>query len=93
MPSKKRRQFSTYFDNILPTITKNNNIFELQGFLKHNDFAEKIVKKLKFSMLKDLTKINQYEIEKTIVLKTNYSRLNNHLVFAGVFKFELSSLT
>jgi hypothetical protein len=49
---------------LLPTeliqlTTKNNNILKLQCFLKHNDFAEKSINKLKFSMLEDLTKTNQ----------------------------------
>jgi hypothetical protein len=41
---KKGRHFSTYFDNILYIITKYKNIVELQGFLKHNDFAKKSTK-------------------------------------------------
>jgi hypothetical protein len=58
--SKKRRNSSIYFDNILPIITKNNSFkFELQGFLKHNDFVGKSIKKFKLSMLKDLTRTNQ----------------------------------
>jgi hypothetical protein len=59
VPSKKRRHFSTYSDNILPTRTKNNNILELQHFLKHNDFVGKSANKFKVSMLEDLTKKNQ----------------------------------
>jgi len=50
---------STYSDNILPIIIKNNNILELQGFLKHNDFVCKSTKKFKIAMLKCLTIINQ----------------------------------
>jgi hypothetical protein len=38
---------STYFDNILPIIIKNSNILELQGFLKHNDFAVNLQTNLK----------------------------------------------
>jgi hypothetical protein len=59
VPRKKRRNFSTYSYSILPTITKNNNIFELQGFLKHNDFVGKPTNKLKIPMLGDLIKTNQ----------------------------------
>jgi hypothetical protein len=51
MPSKKRWHFPTYFDNILPIITKDNNILELQGFLKYNDFVGKFVIKFKHAML------------------------------------------
>jgi hypothetical protein len=47
---------SIYFDSILPIITKNNIILELQGFLKHNDFVRKSINKLKIPMLKDLTR-------------------------------------
>jgi hypothetical protein len=49
----------TYSDNILPTITKNNNVLELQGFLKHNDFASKSTNKFKIPMLVNLTRTNQ----------------------------------
>jgi hypothetical protein len=59
VPSKKRRNSSTYSNNILPTIIKNNNNFELQGFLKHNDFANKFANKLKIPMLEDLTRTNK----------------------------------
>jgi hypothetical protein len=38
MLSKNKMHSSTYYDNILPTITKDYKIFELQGFLKNNDF-------------------------------------------------------
>jgi len=50
---------STYFDNILPIIIRNSNILELQGFLKHNDFACKSTNKFKIAMLKCLTITNQ----------------------------------
>jgi hypothetical protein len=43
----------------LPTITKNNSILELQGFLKHNDFANKSANKLRIAMLECLTRTNQ----------------------------------
>ncbi len=60
MPRKKRRNFSIYSYSILPTVTKNNNIFELQGFLKHNDFAGKSTNKFKIPMLEDpLKQINK----------------------------------
>jgi hypothetical protein len=36
VPSKKRRHSSTYSNNILFTIAKDNNIIELEGFLKRN---------------------------------------------------------
>jgi hypothetical protein len=39
--SKKMWHPPTNFNSILPTITKDNNILELQGFLKHNDFISK----------------------------------------------------
>jgi hypothetical protein len=32
---------TTNFDCILLVVTKDNNIFELQGLLKHNDFTNK----------------------------------------------------
>jgi hypothetical protein len=51
MLGKKRWHSSTYFDIILPIITKDNNIFELQGFLKHNDFLGKFAIKFKHAML------------------------------------------
>jgi hypothetical protein len=57
--SKKRRHFSIYYDSILPTTTHNNIILELQGFLKHNDFVGKSIKKLKISMLECLIFKNQ----------------------------------
>jgi len=41
MLNKNKRHSSTYSDSIIPTITKDYNIFELQGFLKHNDFVGK----------------------------------------------------
>ncbi len=50
---------SAYFNNILPIIIKNNRILELQGFLKHNDFACKSRNKFKIAMLKCLTITNQ----------------------------------
>jgi hypothetical protein len=54
MPSKKRWHSFTYFDNILPIITKDINILELQGFLKHNDFVGKLTIKFKHAMLECL---------------------------------------
>jgi len=59
MPSKKRWHSSTYFDNILPIITIDNNILELQGFLIHNDFVGKFAIKFKHAMLECLI----YEIQ------------------------------
>jgi hypothetical protein len=56
VPSKKGRNFSTYSNYNLSTITKNNNNFELQGFLKHNDFVGKFANKYKIPMLEDLTR-------------------------------------
>jgi hypothetical protein len=41
MLSKNKKHSSTYYDSILPTITNDYNIFELQGFLKHDDFVGK----------------------------------------------------
>jgi hypothetical protein len=40
--SKKRVHLTINFDNILPIVTKDNNIFELQGLLEHNDFISKV---------------------------------------------------
>jgi hypothetical protein len=57
VPSKNRRQSSTYLNNIMPIITK-KTIFELQGFLKHNDFFGKSVNKFFLKMLEDLTITN-----------------------------------
>jgi len=54
MLSKKGKHSSTYFDNILPIVIK-DNIFELQCFLKHNDFANKPTIKFKHVMLGCLT--------------------------------------
>ncbi len=48
-----------YFDSILPIITKNNNILELQGILKHNDFVGKSINKFKIPMSENLIKTNQ----------------------------------
>jgi len=53
MSSKKRRHSSSYFNNILPVVTKDNNILELQGFLKH-DFVTKLVIKFQHAMLECL---------------------------------------
>jgi hypothetical protein len=50
---------STYSDNILPTITKNNSIVELYCFLKHNDFASKPTNEFKIPMLEYLTRTKQ----------------------------------
>ncbi len=41
VPSKKNGHLATNYDNILPVVTKDNNIFELQGLLEHNDFTTK----------------------------------------------------
>jgi predicted patatin/cPLA2 family phospholipase len=59
VPSKKRKHFSIYSNNVVPIITKDNNILELQGFLKHNDFAKKSTNKFLNAMFKCLTKTNQ----------------------------------
>jgi hypothetical protein len=58
MLSKNKKHSSTYYDNILPTITNDYNIFELQGFLKHNDIVGKSTIRFKNAMLKCLTKNN-----------------------------------
>jgi hypothetical protein len=54
MLSKKGKHSFTYFDNIVPIVIK-DNIFELQCFLKHNDFSNKLVIKFKHAMLGCLT--------------------------------------
>ncbi len=41
MPNKKKGHLATNYDNILPVVTKDNNIIELQGFLEHKDFTNK----------------------------------------------------
>jgi hypothetical protein len=41
VPSKKRGHLAITFNNILHVVTKDNNIFELQGLLEHNDFISK----------------------------------------------------
>ncbi len=33
------RRGGNNFDNIFPVVTKDNNIFELQGFMEHNDLT------------------------------------------------------
>jgi hypothetical protein len=33
------RRGGSNFDNIIPVVTKDNNIFELQGFMEHNDLT------------------------------------------------------
>jgi len=38
---RRRGQLAINFDNILPTIPKDNNILELQ-VLEHNDFTSKL---------------------------------------------------
>jgi hypothetical protein len=50
VPSKKRSHLPTNFDNILPFVIKDNNIFELQGFLKHNDFTSKLATRIIYAM-------------------------------------------
>jgi hypothetical protein len=52
---RKRKHFPTYSNNIVPIITKDNNILEFQGFLKHSDFTKKSTNKFLYAMLKCLT--------------------------------------
>jgi hypothetical protein len=61
----------------LPTIPKNNSILELQGFLKHNDFASKSANKLKIAMLEcfNLNKSIR-STKRTIVMKKNCNEKN-----------------
>jgi hypothetical protein len=40
--NKKKGHLATNYDNILPVVTKDKNIFELQGFLEHNDYTNKL---------------------------------------------------
>jgi len=93
VPSKKMIS-STYFDNILPIIIKNNNIFELQGFLKHNDFACKSTNKFKIAMLINYNKSirnkkdNSYGEKKK---ENNCSKSNNHFIFTRIFSFSRGS--
>jgi hypothetical protein len=47
VPSKKKGHPTINFDNIIPTIIKDNNIFELQCLLEHNDFTNKLATKIK----------------------------------------------
>jgi len=51
VPSKKKWRFPTNFDSILFVITRNNDIFELQSLLDHNDFACKLIIKIIPAML------------------------------------------
>jgi hypothetical protein len=43
VPSKKKEHLATNSNDILPTIAKDDNIIQLQGLLKHNDFTCKPV--------------------------------------------------
>jgi hypothetical protein len=54
MLNKKNWHSSSYFNDILPIVTKDNHILELQGFLKHY-FATKLAIKFKHAMLECLT--------------------------------------
>ncbi len=47
MPSKKKGHPTINFDGIIPIVIKDNNVFELQGLLEHNDFINKVVTKIK----------------------------------------------
>jgi hypothetical protein len=58
MLNKNKRHSFTYYDNILLTITKDYDIFELQGFLKHNDFVGNSKIRFLNATLKCLTKNN-----------------------------------
>jgi hypothetical protein len=51
VPSKKRLHLPTNFDNIFAFVIKDNNILELQGFLKHNDFTSKLATRITYAML------------------------------------------
>jgi hypothetical protein len=50
VPSEKRWQPPTDFDNILHVLSKDNNILELQGLLEHNDFTNKPTTKITHAM-------------------------------------------
>jgi hypothetical protein len=71
---------------ILPTITKDNNIFELQGLLEHNDFTNEL------ATIKQM--LNMYQI-KIMNIKTFKSKGEKkivkdekiHLVFTRIFNF------
>jgi hypothetical protein len=39
VPSKKKGFLATYSNSILPIVTKDNNILELQSLLEHNNFT------------------------------------------------------
>jgi hypothetical protein len=39
VPSKKKGYLATNSNSILPIVTKDNNILELQGLLEHNNFT------------------------------------------------------
>jgi hypothetical protein len=51
VPSNKRKHPTTNYDNIFLVVTKDNNIFELQGLLEYNDFTNKLANKIKQTML------------------------------------------
>jgi hypothetical protein len=50
VPSKKRSHLPTNFDNILPFVIKDNNILELRGILKHNDFTSKLARRITYAL-------------------------------------------
>jgi hypothetical protein len=50
-PSEKIWHFPTNYDSILSIITKDNNFFEMQIFLRHNDLANKFATKTIDAML------------------------------------------
>jgi hypothetical protein len=51
VPSKKKRRSPTNYDSILFVITRNNDIFELQSLLEHNDYTCKLIIKIIHLML------------------------------------------
>jgi hypothetical protein len=53
---KKRGHLAIDFYNILLIIAKDNNIFELQNLLKHNNFTNKLATKIKHMLIYVLKK-------------------------------------
>jgi hypothetical protein len=46
VPNKKKNHPTINSNSIMPAITKDNNILELQGLLEHNDLLAKLQSKL-----------------------------------------------
>jgi hypothetical protein len=73
-------------NNILPTITKDNNIFELQGLFEHNDFTNEL------ATIKQMLDMYQIKIMNIKILKskeeTKFVKDEKiHHVFSRIFNF------